>query len=63
MQADNIRMVESPLDFELTFHLAKEIKLLKHILENNFKSTRHTSRPLNCFKDLTEFATTDGLDA
>lgn len=42
VKAYNIRMVKSPLNFKLTFHLAEEIKLFEHILENHLESTWHT---------------------
>ena len=43
VKAYNIRMVQSPLNFKLSFHLAEEIKLLEHILENDLESAWHTS--------------------
>lgn len=43
MQAYNIWMVQSPLNFKLAFHLAKEIKFFEHVLENDFECARDTS--------------------
>ena len=43
VKAYNIRMVQSPLNFKLAFHLAEEIKLLEHILENDLEGAWHTS--------------------
>ena len=63
VQTDNIRMVQSPLNFKLAFHLAEEIKLLEHVLENDFESAWDASRPLNGLEDLAELATADRLDA
>ena len=63
VQADNIRVIQSPLNFELAFHLAEEIKLLEHVLENDFESAWDAGRPLNGLEDLAELATADRLDA
>ena len=62
MQLDYIWMVESPLNFELTLHLAEEIKLLQDVLEYDFECTLYATSLLNCFEDLAEFTTANGLD-
>lgn len=62
MEAYNIWMVQSPLNFKLTFHLAKEIKFLQHVLENDFESAWDSSCSLDRLEDLTEFSTANGLN-
>ena len=63
MQTDNVWMIQSPLNFKLAFHLAEEIKLLEHVLENDFEGAWDAGRPLNGLEDLAELATADRLDA
>lgn len=63
MQADNVWVIQSPLNFKLAFHLAEEVKLLKHVLEDNLQCTCYASGPLNSLKDLAEFSTAYGLYA
>ena len=63
VQADNIRVVKSPLDLKLTFHLAKEVKLLQHALEDDFQSAGHVSGSLDSLEYFAKLATADGLDA
>ena len=40
VKLNDIRVVESPLNFELSLHLAEEVELFEHMLEDNFKGAR-----------------------
>ena len=63
MKFHYVRMVESPLNFELSLHLAEEVKLFEHVLKDYFKGARLSRDPLNCLEDLAEFAAANRLDA
>ena len=62
MQFDDIWMVESPLNFELSFHLAKEVKLLEHVLEDHLQRTRHTRASFRSLEYFAKLATADSLN-
>ena len=63
MELHNIRVVQSPLNFELALHLAEKVELLEHVLEDDFESNWDASATLCGLKDLAELATAHGLDA
>ena len=63
MQLDDVWVVESPLYFELSFHLTEEIKLFKHVLEDHFQCYGNTCVSLYGLKNFSKLSAADGLDA
>jgi len=56
-------VVQAPLNLELTFHLAEEVKLLKHVLVNDFECDGDARAAFNCAEDFAKFATANALYA
>ena len=63
VKLNDIWVVKSPLNFQLSLHLWEKVKLLKHLLEDNFECTWDTCRALHCLEHFAELAATDCLDS
>ena len=63
IEAYDVRVVKTPLNFEFSLHLAEKVELFEHMFENDFQGNWDSRRSLHCLENLTKFATTDGLDS
>ena len=56
IQLHYVGVVQSPLNFQLSFHLAEKVKLFQHVFEDHFQSYGEVLILLNCFVDFSKFA-------
>ena len=63
VQLHDVRVVQSPLNFEFALHLGEKVELFQHVLKDNFERYLETCVPLHCLENLAKLAASDGLDA
>ena len=63
VKLDYIRMVESPLDLKLTFHLREEVELFEHVFKDNFECNRRSRAPFDSFEHFAELTAADCLNS
>ena len=62
MQLHDVRVVQSPLNFEFALHLGEKVELFQHVLKHNFKRHLQTCVTLHCLENFAKLAASNGLD-